>query len=64
MCRRFKEDYVHSHGKRKLGIALNIKEGIKPINGLCHPVEADTAGWYIWAGEVLSNDSEFLNPYM
>lgn len=62
VCRRFKADYVPSPGERKLGIALNIKDGIEPINGLRHPVEADTTGWYIWTGEVLSNDSEFFRP--
>ena len=33
-----------------------------PINGLRHPPEGDTTGWYIWAGENLSADADFFVP--
>ena len=33
-----------------------------PINGLRHPPEGDTTGWYIWAGEELSEDPDFFVP--
>lgn len=46
----------------KVGIALNVKEGVLPINGMRHPPEGDTTGWYIWAGEELSNDPDFFKP--
>jgi len=32
------------------------------LNGLRHPAEGDTTGWYIWAGEAVSQDSEFFEP--
>ncbi len=45
----------------KVGISLNIRDGILPINGLrCNPT-GDTCGWYIWAGE-WSDDAEFFKP--
>lgn len=31
-----------------------------PINGLRHPPAGRTCGWYIWAGEVLSDDPDFF----
>ncbi|WP_145385289.1 immunity protein Imm33 domain-containing protein [Stieleria neptunia] len=45
----------------KIGISLNVKEGVQPIHGLrCEPT-VDTCGWYIWAGD-WSDDPDFFNP--
>ncbi len=33
-----------------------------PVNGLPHKPEGDTSGWYIWAGEQLSDDPGFFVP--
>jgi hypothetical protein len=46
----------------KLGIALNVRDGVLPINGLRHPQNADTNGWYIWAGETFSTEADFFEP--
>jgi hypothetical protein len=46
----------------KAGVALNVRDGVWPINGLRHPVAADTTGWYIWAGEELSEAPDFFAP--
>jgi hypothetical protein len=46
----------------KLGIALNVREGAQPINGLRHIPEGDTTGWYIWAGNELLQDLDFFKP--
>ena len=35
----------------KVGIAGNVKGDLFPVNGLRHPPQGDTTGWYIWAGE-------------
>jgi hypothetical protein len=45
-----------------VGVSRNIKDGIWPINGLRHPQEGDTTGWYIWAGEDFSTDDDFFVP--
>ena len=45
----------------KVGIALDTLTQT-PINGLRHPPEGDTNGWYIWGGEVLSSSPEFFQP--
>jgi hypothetical protein len=46
----------------KIGIALNVRQDIVPINGLRHPPQVDTNGWYIWKGEEISQDDDFFKP--
>jgi hypothetical protein len=36
--------------------------GKLPINGLRHPPEGRTNGWYIWFGEELRTDADFFVP--
>ena len=47
----------------KVGVARNVRSSIVPVNGLRHPPEDDTTGWYIWAGEGdPSKDPDFFVP--
>ncbi len=62
ICEKFNADFMESPLNLKVGIASNIKEGIFPINGLRINPEGDTTGWYIWAGETLSDDEDFFQP--
>ncbi|MEQ1698563.1 MAG: hypothetical protein ABMA25_00550 [Ilumatobacteraceae bacterium] len=43
-------------------MALNVRDGLVPLNGLRHPPEGDTTGWYLWAGEELSQEDDFFVP--
>ncbi len=52
ICRRYGAEYCPSPPHVRVGIAENIKSGLMPLNGLRHPEEGDTTGWYIWAGIV------------
>lgn len=53
---------VEAASDLKVGISENVKDRTSlPINGLRHPPEVDTTGWYIWAGEALSDDPDFFN---
>jgi hypothetical protein len=62
ICKKYKADFQESMEELKLGIALNVRDNILPINGLrIHP-EGDTTGWYIWAGKELSQDPDFFVP--
>ena len=45
----------------KLGIAIETI-GKRPINGLRHPPEKGTNGWYIWFGEDFSEKGDFFKP--
>lgn len=61
LCRRLGADFQASPAHLKAGVAL-ATVGKQPINGLRHPPERDTTGWYIWAGEELSQAPEFFEP--
>jgi hypothetical protein len=62
VCERYGAAFVPSPPHLKVGIARNVRDGILPINGLRHSQDGDTTGWYIWAGESLSDDPEFFVP--
>jgi hypothetical protein len=56
ICDKYGAPFVESPVFLRVGITLNVKTGIIPINGLRHPLEADMTGWYIWAGVEFSED--------
>jgi hypothetical protein len=62
ICRKYDVVFCESPDFLKVGISRNIKEGARPINGLRHPVEGNTTGWYIWGGEEFSEDPDFFVP--
>jgi len=62
MCERYRTAWVPAPDHLKLGIARNVRSGLLPLNGMRHPPHGDTTGWYIWAGEELSTESEFFEP--
>lgn len=65
-----RDEICRLHGAFKLdiadtdiiGIAGNVFEGVLPINGLRHPPEGGTSGWYIWGGTEFSEDADFFRP--
>ncbi|MCB9018697.1 MAG: hypothetical protein H6546_00015 [Chitinophagales bacterium] len=61
VCKKFDVIPFPSKSGEKLGIAIETI-GKLPINGLRHPPENGTCGWYIWCGEEMSEDSEFFKP--
>jgi len=60
-CAEYKVEFVATRPELKSGFALSTK-GQKPINGLRHPLEAETTGWYIWCGEHFSAAPDFFAP--
>lgn len=50
-----------SSPESKLGFALSTKD-LRPINGLRHPPQGDTNGWYLWCGEQYSDAADFFQP--
>lgn len=62
VCRKYGVEPVEAPLDMKAGVAENVRSAIVPINGLRHPPQADTTGWYIWAGEDLSSDPDFFLP--
>lgn len=62
ICNTYGAPFMEAVPQLKVGISLNIKDLIYPINGLRHPPEGDTTGWYIWGGEEFSDDPDFFVP--
>jgi hypothetical protein len=54
--------WVEAPKDLKVGLARNVRTGLLPVNGLRHPPEGDTTGWYIWAGQELSDAPDFFEP--
>lgn len=62
LCRRRGTPFFESPRSLKVGISKNVRSGLLPINGLRHPPEGDTTGWYIWAGGEPSSAPDFFVP--
>ena len=62
ICRKYGAEYRPAPPGLKIGLALNVRDGVLPINGLRHPPQGDTTGWYVWAGEELSDSLDFFKP--
>lgn len=46
----------------KVGVAVNVRHGLWPLNGLRDRPGPGLSGWFIWAGEEFSTDPEFFLP--
>nr|WP_124982144.1 hypothetical protein [Ralstonia solanacearum] len=62
VCLRFGALNFGCNPNLKIGISRNVKEGLRPLNGLRIRPEGDTVGWYIWAGEKFSDAPDFFVP--
>src|SRR5271165_3753681 len=61
ICRCYNCEFVMATPESKLGVALRTL-GKSPVNGLRHPLEKDTNGWYIWCGTEFSQAADFYSP--
>lgn len=61
LCERVGVVPVHPDPAQIVGIALDTLH-LEPLNGLRHPAEGDTCGWYIWGGSDLSQAPDFFQP--
>jgi hypothetical protein len=62
VCRKYGATPVPVVIDDKVGISRNVRDGILPINGLRVRPEGGTCGWYIWAGENMSDEPDFFEP--
>lgn len=62
ICEKYNVEWLASPLDLKIGVSKNLTTGEMPINGLRHPPENGTAGWYIWAGKDFTNDLDFWQP--
>jgi len=59
---RFSAQFAGPSADSKVGISLNVRAGVVPLNAHRHLPENGASGWYIWAGEVFSEDPDFFMP--
>jgi len=62
VCERYHVKPYPSLVGHKVGVSRNVRNGLQPINGLRHRPEGDTTGWYIWAGNEISDAPDFFVP--
>lgn len=62
VCGRYGVEPCATDATLKAGVARNVRDGVEPLNGLRHPPEGDTSGWYLWAGGEPSGDPDFFMP--
>lgn len=61
LCQEHGATFFPTNAEAKVGIALATLQ-LRPLNGLRHPPEGDTSGWYIWGGYELSTEPNFFDP--
>ncbi|MDF3084873.1 hypothetical protein KPB01_29145 [Burkholderia sola] len=62
VCRRFNANFCGCDMNLKVGTSRNVKDGIRPLNGIRLNPDESTCGWYIWAGEEFSESPDFFVP--
>jgi hypothetical protein len=62
LCRRFRASPVFPAPRTKVGVSAEVLSGSLPLNGLRHPPQDGTCGWFLWAGEQLSSAPDFFQP--
>jgi len=63
LCQRFGLAPAYVLETAKLGVSRNVIESdLWPLNGMRHPAENGTCGWYLWAGTEFSDDPDFFTP--
>ena len=61
-CHKYGVEYHSLDLGLKIGIADNFFSNLLPLNGLRHPQDYSTCGWFLWAGEELSDAEDFFKP--
>jgi len=61
ICARFGAVPDSPASDEKLGVALDTLNRV-PLNGLRHPPENGTCGWYIWGGTEFPRDDDGFSP--
>ena len=59
ICEKYKSKWNPINKKLMVGCSTDLSTD--PINGLRHPKEGITTGWYIWSGE-WSDNADFFKP--
>jgi len=61
LCKEHGSEFVLATPDEIAGFASRTS-GRAPLNGLRHPNDASSSGWYFWCGEDFSQDNDFFQP--
>lgn len=59
ICEKYNSKWAPINKKLQVGVSTNLISD--PINGLRHPNDKGTTGWFIWTGEY-SEAEDFFKP--
>jgi hypothetical protein len=62
LCDRYGTAPMPPEETFKIGISEGALNGGRPLNGLRHPPDDGTTGWFIWSGSDLSEEPGFFKP--
>ncbi|HSW97259.1 MAG TPA: hypothetical protein VLF89_05525 [Candidatus Saccharimonadales bacterium] len=62
ICEKYSAKFTPTDLNSMLGISDNTDGVNIPINGLRHPQEGDSSGWYIWSGKEFFERADFFKP--
>lgn len=62
VCQKFGAEFLSSDELLRVGISRDFDPRHFPINGLRHPPEGDTVGWYIWSSEKFPEEPDGFVP--
>ena len=62
MCQKVSAAFNPPIPGSKVGISRDVTSTIQPLNGLRHPPDKATSGWFIWRGPELSTAADYFQP--
>ncbi len=61
-CVEFGAQYLVANSFDKVGVSKNFSSTTMPLNGLRHPPDSGTCGWFLWRGLELGSNDDFFVP--
>jgi hypothetical protein len=61
-CKKRRVEFVESPFYLMVGLAKDFDSQVLPVNGLRHPPEGVSTGWYIWSSENFPSEDDSFEP--
>ena len=62
LCKDCSVEFIEPDWSLKVGISADLFDDLSPINGLRHPEESGTMGWYLYAGQEFPKGDDAFSP--
>ena len=63
VCGRYSADFTPIHWASRVAVAADFFSDALPKNGLRIAANDNMTGWYLYAGETMSEDAGYFKPY-